>query len=214
MKKAALELSLNFIITTILGLVIFFGIVVLNRNIFVETIDMQDTLDAETERELRDVFRISSEDFIVPFRTQKASSGDVVSYGVALRNVFNNSDCNQINLTVHPGSNDLDQISRYDYCGSGEYPIGFDPNNDWDILCSFHAEIGSTTIEDWIFAGDNTFGPFDIEQGELETFPIVFSLPEEDIPRGVYFFVLEISNNNNECYTDVYGDIIIYIDVE
>ncbi len=215
MKKAALEISLNFIVTTILGIVIFFGIAVLNRNVFVETLEMQDQLDAQTERELMDVFQVSSEDFIVPFRTEEGTPGDSVYFPVGLRNAFNHSDCNEMNISVSPGNEEMGESITPDMdidgCTGYGFPVGY-TRDEWEVICSEDVDFDTgEDIYDWIFASDNKYGPYEISQGNVDTFPIVFTIPDENIPDGIYFFTLSVENNHDHCYVDVYNDVTVYI---
>jgi uncharacterized protein YneF (UPF0154 family) len=84
-KKAAIQLSANFIIILIIGIVLLgMGFYIFNR-VFQKGIDMNREISSETDRQIRNI--LDSGDKVAIAMNEKKVSGDYADFWIGIRNI-------------------------------------------------------------------------------------------------------------------------------
>ncbi|MBN1376815.1 hypothetical protein JW949_00595 [Candidatus Woesearchaeota archaeon] len=85
-KKAAIQLSANFIIILIIGIVLLgMGFYIFNR-VFQEGMDLNREISSETDRQIRNI--LDSGDRVAIAVNEKKVSGDYSDFWIGIRNIY------------------------------------------------------------------------------------------------------------------------------
>lgn len=135
-NKKGFELSINFVVTIVIALAVLGLGIVLLRNFVGGTIDLQETLDAETDSQLENLLD-SGTPVAVPLNRAEVRRGDNHIFGIGVRNteVFS-SFLIDISLSAAVGANNEDYSGEVDL---GEWirydssPFSLQPNEKHKI---------------------------------------------------------------------------------
>ncbi|MBD3164247.1 hypothetical protein GF323_03540 [Candidatus Woesearchaeota archaeon] len=163
MKKAAIELSLNFIVIIIIALVLFgFGINFI-YNIISKSNDIAGMTMEELDNSIADLMCSDTEKVCLNKDTLELRPGKYDSVGIKILNVRNNAPQNKFMISVVRG-------------------IYVDPRNNKPAS----SKIG--LIE--IFPDNRTVT---LKANKAKTFGIAFQLPGSGLPKGTYVFDVDIT---------------------
>ena len=124
MNKKGIELTINFIVTLIIILVIFVASVMITRNFFLNAEDIQNQLDQQTIDKIQQI--LNNEDNVVifePSRTIPVKDGAL--FGLGIWNIGSNAASNtfDVNVKCTKALNRDDEILNLN-CGSPDEPCG------------------------------------------------------------------------------------------
>ncbi|MFH1399097.1 MAG: hypothetical protein ABIG95_03220 [Candidatus Woesearchaeota archaeon] len=99
MKRAAVELSANFLVVIIIAIVVLSMGIMLARNMFGKVVSIDTKLEYEAEKQVWEMGD-TGESVVVPISSKLVKRGEIVVFGVGVRNIL---DTNQeFNVTVEP----------------------------------------------------------------------------------------------------------------
>lgn len=97
-KKAAIELSMNFIIVIILSIVILGAGIALTRTIFSGATQIQESLDEKTQAAIEDSLRDSP--VSIPFAEKSAERNQGRLFGLGVKNILGDPKTFRFNVTL------------------------------------------------------------------------------------------------------------------
>jgi len=191
MHKRGVELSINFVVTLIIALIVFAAGIVLISRFFASAEETMLQLDAATERQLEGLLD-TGERIVVLGRnsfskTEIISPGGTAQFGIGVLNV-ESSDQFSVRITLADG---------YD---EGNRKI--------------------TPLENWIIQSaesTSTNSPLSISktipQNTKEKILLGIT-PPSAAQKGTYIFNVDVCRNQNNPCTDVYGKQKLYVRIK
>ncbi|NOZ80910.1 MAG: hypothetical protein GXP63_04515 [DPANN group archaeon] len=182
-KKAAIELSINFIVIIVMSVVIFAGGIFIAQKMFSGADDVLNDLDqqsvARIESLLDDGARVA-----IPFKTRQASRGESAVFGIGILNILKTPT----DFTI-----EVEFDSAYDgdtlLCDSSSNPTGCTP-----------AATSWNTPDDWPIYDTQ---PHTLKTNQKDVYRILVKVPD-DATSGTYIFNVKVT------YEDSPGNPISY----
>lgn len=176
MNKRAFELSINFIVTLILAMVILsFGIYFV-KMIYEESTEMKLTLDQQTEMELERLMDSGEKVSLYPGR-RTVGSGEIARFGLGILNI--NDAETEFKVIINPS---------------------IATKNDGTEICKGNS---CSYLKDWIKTTyDNN--EIDLTIGNNEKKKILFGILPENAEPGTYVFDVKVNDGSYGGLKKVY----------
>jgi hypothetical protein len=194
-QKKAIELSMNFLVVIIIGIIVFAGSLALVKKFFFYANKYQDQIDKDTQAEIEKLLE-NGERVAIPIDKKSGKIGDGLVFGLGIYNVLRSGD--QFNVSV--------RFKR-------AYDIG---DNSFFIDTSTDANGGDYIDSNWHFFKDPL--TYKIENNEYLLIPIKILIganSDDELithTNAVYIFDVNVTAPNGELYD---GKIHkIYVEVE
>src|SRR3989338_10020407 len=145
LNKKGIELSVNFLVSIIIILVIFSGSVLIIRNFFINANEIQNQLDTQTQNRIREL--LNNDDIVVVFdsrRTIQQGEGEI--FGVGVWNLGSQNDWDSFNVKIRCDigyNRDEDEILCEDTTSKNYFDVLYD--DAWSIQNN-EKTIGSVRI--------------------------------------------------------------------
>ena len=176
-RKAALELSTNFLVMLIIAIASFsLGIAIIYR-LSDSMTQAGDRIDEETERKIERQMVSGGEIFALPFNRLDLRRGDDTTLAFGIRN--NDPKWETFNASV-------DCVGAYDH----------DDNEICDSLSTCDNHCGH-----WAYIPHQNI-EIDYRDREMES---VFIVVDDDAEQGRYIFRMEVEANDGSGVTETYG---------
>lgn len=184
-KKAALQLSVNFLVILIICIVIFSSSIYIMRKFFQHAEDIKMVYDERTEKEIERLLDDGSR-VAIPFDKKTIYNGEFKTFGIGVLNMLDTSFDNEfvVNISFKKAYNkdNIDLCVSPSHCGR--------PNTWLQTTDSFGDEGSGIKISRTIY------------NNEQEKFLV--GVGPKDAPSGIYIFDL------NVLYINESGDPVEY----
>ncbi len=142
MNKRGFELSVNFIVTLILAIVVLsFGIYFV-RLIYEGSTEMKMVLDQQTEMELERLMDSGEKITLYPGR-RTVDNGKMASFGLGVLNVVGGTETFKVKITSGMAGSDITWVQTSE--GPNEFPLNIANNAKKKILIGITPTSGSGT---------------------------------------------------------------------
>lgn len=134
-KKAAIQLSMSFLVMLVMAITIFILSLVFLGDFFDQSVQLKTNLDQQTRAQIQNMLR-GNERVAIPLDTKRVKRGEPASYGVGIRNTLSN------------------EYFRVILTGSAFIPIE-SPEISHPISCSLNFETGNNICTINNYEGQN-----------------------------------------------------------
>ena len=124
-KKAAIELSVNFLVMLIITLVIFGSSMVMVKKFFGGATDIKRVYDERTEQEIERLLDDGSR-VAIPFDKKKIPNGEFETFGMGVLNVLGTDQNNDFRIQI--AFNKAFRKDNTEICSSSNPPVCGSPN--------------------------------------------------------------------------------------
>ena len=97
-RKAAVELSVNFLVILIICIVILASSIYITKKFFTHAVNIKDIYDERTEKEIERLLDDGSK-VAVPFDKKTIGNGEFDSFGIGIMNVLNTGAKNDFEIS-------------------------------------------------------------------------------------------------------------------
>jgi hypothetical protein len=183
-KRAAFQLSVNFLVIMIISIVVFASSIYLINKFFTQAETIKLTYDGRTEKEIERLLDDGSR-IAIPFDKKTISNGESKTFGIGILNVLNTGASNDfdINISFNKAfdnrNNEICTIVNLDTCG---YP------QTWLQTSSGTQGLSEISIQKTI------------PNNQQEKF--LLGVEVKGAPKGTYIFDLDVKYNNNTNWID------------
>jgi hypothetical protein len=178
MKKAAIELSANFIVVMILSAALMVGGFFLVKNLFISATGIQEDLDMKTMNEMERLIS-SGARVAIPFSAQDVKPGKVNFFGLGILNEL-------------PANNDSGDSDTFNV--SVVFSDAFNGNNP--------VPLEEISPDSWIIYSKSQFA---IKKKEQYSVPIGIKVTK-GTPSGSYIFNVEVKYKNTATTPSVWKE--------
>lgn len=209
-KKAAIQLSMSFLVMLIIAVVIFLLSLVFLSDFFKQATDLKAGLDEQTRGQIEKLLSGNAR-IAIPLETKNTKAGDPVSFGVGIKNTDTSSP--------------LKEYFKVELFNLGKFIPADQPDTSKTVTCgeeicyindynSGSYSSGDTAIE--YIIGRNGEAQIYVNKNDVM---VIAVLPYGNAPRGHYIFNVEIcagSSTPSSCNsnpTDLYDGTIHKIHV-
>lgn len=167
-KNASIQLSMGFLVTMIISIVIFILSLMFLTDFFKQANELKMKLDDNTRSQIETLLAGNAR-VAIPIETKTIDRGEPVSFGIGIKNTMT-SEYFKLGLT-----------------GSKFLPVD-NPSNDLDLSCdSLNVKCTVAGMSGEVYYNISRNGKTKIGINKKDTMIIAF-LPGEDAPRGHYIF--------------------------
>ena len=202
-KKAAFQLSVNFLVIMIISIVVFASSIYLINKFFTQAETIKLTYDERTEKEIERLLDDGSR-IAIPFDKKTISNGEFETFGIGILNVLNTGASNNFDITI-------------------SFNEAFDNKNN--RICRMADQETCGYPQTWLQTSSGIQGPSGISiQGISiqKTIPnnqqekFLLGVEVKDAPKGTYIFDLMVcmgdtsATNYNDCpsaFPDIYDTL-------
>ncbi|MEA2037531.1 MAG: hypothetical protein U9O94_08530 [Nanoarchaeota archaeon] len=100
MNKKAIQLSVNFLVTMVITIVIFSFSIYMVKKFFTHAEDIKMTYDQRTEKEIERLLDDGSR-IAIPFDKKTVNNGDFETFGIGVLNVLNSGESNDFEVLIN-----------------------------------------------------------------------------------------------------------------
>jgi hypothetical protein len=195
-RKAALQLSMSFLVIIIICIVVFSFSIYTIRRFFTQAEIIKMTYDERTEKEIERLLDDGSR-IAIPFDKKTISNGEFKTFGIGILNMLNIGSSNDFRINI-------------------SFNKAFDKRND--LICSapddtFPCGNPSTWLQTTAGLGDESGVVIEktIKNNEQEKF--LLGINVKGAPSGTYIFDLDVKYYNNTDWLKYDPLHKLYVDV-
>ena len=199
-KRAAFQLSVNFLVIMIISIVVFASSIYLINKFFTQAETIKLTYDERTEKEIERLLDDGSR-IAIPFDKKAISNGEFKTFGIGILNVLNTGTSNDFDISIN-------------------FNKAFDNRNN--EICTIVDPIPCGNPQTWLqtTTGSGTTGSElsiqkTIQNNQQEKF--LLGVEVKNAPKGTYIFDLRVCVNDipeiptyNKCpsgFPDLYDTL-------
>jgi len=203
-KKASIQLSLGFLITLIISLVIFILSIGFLTDFWKGVDELKTSLDQQTQAEIEKLLAGNAR-IAIPLDTQTTKPSKAVVYGVGIRNTLTTTSYEYFKVNMHNMGLFIPVEAQND-----DYMLSCS-----DMKCSIqdgydgqgYNDLADPNVISYLVGRD---GDMNIKLNRQDTVGVAI-MPNGDAPRGHYIFNIEVCAGNMAAMTcsqsNYYGDM-------